>query len=361
MTTNSPIKNIYKKINRVFNNLVIGFGRWGVRFKYRREIKAKLKQLAVPPLSKEQEKKAKAYYASFGFKNLKTHWHRYYTHYYGQFCKEYLPDDLFYSIIEHKLNRFEFSHLQDKNILDRVFQGVIQPNTVVKNCNGFFMKGTDIISLDQAISVTSPYDFLIVKPTIDTGGGRGVQKVKINGPVLKNLVKEYQKDFIVQEVIQQSETVSMLNSSTVNTLRISTYLNGNGAHVLGTVIRIGRKGKAADNMHSGGMACKVNDDGTLQAVAYTVSKEPITVTDEGTVLKDFTIPNYKKVKETVIMLHKQVPYFKVVSWDMALNHENQPVLVEFNVFGQGTDFQCHTGPFFGKFTDEVLQLASSKG
>ena len=50
------------------------------------------------------------------------------------------------------------------------------------------------------------------------------------------------------------------------------------------------------------------------------------------------------------------PYFKIISWDIAVNKSNMPVLIEYNPYKQGIDIQMATGPLFGKFTDEILDM-----
>jgi hypothetical protein len=56
-------------------------------------------------------------------------------------------------------------------------------------------------------------------------------------------------------------------------------------------------------------------------------------------------------------MHHVVPHFRIISWDIGLNKENQPILIEYNTIGQGVDLQIANGPLFGEFTDEILALA----
>jgi hypothetical protein len=47
--------------------------------------------------------------------------------------------------------------------------------------------------------------------------------------------------------------------------------------------------------------------------------------------EDFTIPYYREIRAKVKELHQFVPYFKLVSWDMALDEKDRIVLIEYNL------------------------------
>ncbi len=77
-------------------------------------------------------------------------------------------------------------------------------------------------------------------------------------------------------------------------------------------------------------------------------------------IKDFSLDikeiDSEEFKKKVQELHLQIPYFRVISWDIALDKNDDPVLLEMNVFGQGVGQQAHAGPFFKEYTDEVLAI-----
>ena len=55
-------------------------------------------------------------------------------------------------------------------------------------------------------------------------------------------------------------------------------------------------------------------------------------------------------------LHKQIPYFKMISWDIAIDDKRDLVLVEYNVRSQEIlGVQLFNGPLFGKYTNDVLE------
>ena len=48
----------------------------------------------------------------------------------------------------------------------------------------------------------------------------------------------------------------------------------------------------------------------------------------------------------------------MVSWDIAISEFNEPILIEFNVRGQGVAAQYAYGPLFGRFSKEILESCS---
>ena len=56
-------------------------------------------------------------------------------------------------------------------------------------------------------------------------------------------------------------------------------------------------------------------------------------------------------------LATRLGHFRVVSWDIAVGANYEPILIEFNAFTQSIDYhQLNNGPLFGEFTDEVIGL-----
>ena len=55
-------------------------------------------------------------------------------------------------------------------------------------------------------------------------------------------------------------------------------------------------------------------------------------------------------------MHPIVPVFKIISWDIGIDYNDMPILVEYNTFYQSVNMQEFTGPIFGEYVDEILAL-----
>ena len=142
------------------------------------------------------------------------------------------------------------------------------PETVFKMFNGkFFDANNDYVENDTAYKQLASMDeTLIIKPAIHSGGGRNIEleeAVKLASMIKSNSF--YSKgSFIIQKKIVQHELMAKLNPNSVNTCRIMTARIKSDIVVLSAYVRIGRKNSKIDNAQSGGIFCKINDDGSIE-------------------------------------------------------------------------------------------------
>ena len=356
------MRKIFILLKFILKSIILRVQTLGEVIKYSLKAKQYLKANPQHHLSRIQKKEIKSFYAGYGIKIFSSNWHRYFSGVYGEYSPSFIPNTLFYGTIENTLNRAEFTVLQDKNLLGRIFKNVEQPFSIIKNINGYFYHKDEIICSENAVAELIKYDRFIIKPSIDSGGGKNVKLIdltlKDNNIKILDLFMEYKKDYVIQEVLQQSKIMASLNPTSLNTIRMVTYLRPNEVVVLSAMVRMGVEGSVTDNVSAGGISVNILGEGLLDKNAYNGLKRIVSKKVEGRPLNTFKIPNYLGVVEKAKILHKQVPYFKNISWDFALNQNNAPILIEYNVFGQGIDQQAQCGPWFGEYTKEILELIS---
>ena len=146
-----------------------------------------------------------------------------------------------------------FSH---KGMLNKIFHNIPQPIMVVNNINGLLYDcNYNIMDVDSVIDTISGYNKkLIIKPAIDTYSGKNVKMIDIGTEKneVRNILHSYDKNYVVQEVVEQSEATARFNPTSLQTIRIiSLYLNGCFS-ILKVAIRCGEKGSIVDNLGAGG-------------------------------------------------------------------------------------------------------------
>jgi hypothetical protein len=340
--------------------------RFNLTMLMRWDMKKLIKKYNPKKLSATQKKQIKKYYKEKGYKNVRTHWHRYYIANNNKFSVKYISEDIFHPIISNAVNQMkQWPALLDKNLYETIFSGFKQPVSVIKNINGFYYKEGELISKDEAIEeCLKANGKLVIKPSIESGGGQNVVGFFIKNNItthnnlsIEDLLDSYKKDFIVQKVVLQHSELKSLNETSLNTLRVITYFRKKESHVLSALIRVGKVGMFVDSQSLGGNVCGVNDDGSLHKYGYQYSGEPIDVTDSNVKFIGNKIPNYDKVTKMIKELHLKIPYFRIVSWDIAIDNVGDPVLIEYNTYRQGIKIhQLANGPLFGEFTDELLEI-----
>lgn len=111
-----------------------------------------------------------------------------------------------------------------------------------------------------------------------------------------------------------------------------------------------------DNASSGGIVVGIRSDGQLREVAYSAAGQKFDVhPTTGILFENYYIPNFDKVKSIVKCLAAKNPHFRLVSWDIAIDENDNPVLIEANLCDGELDFhQLNNGPIFGEETKEIL-------
>jgi len=328
-----------------------------------KKIKLLLKKNKLVNFSSQEESEIRAYFSKHGFKRLNIGWHLYYQDKNHLFSPKYIPEDVYYTLIEPSLNRMSFGPAYtDKNILSFLMQNVNQPTVILKNINGFYFKNEKIITKKEAIDICSKLESFVIKPSIDSGGGKKVALVNpVESTKIENILSNYKKNFIIQERIEPNKHLKILNNSSVNTIRVMSYLNDNEISILSSVLRVGSEGQFTDNTGSGGISVGINCDGTLKEVGYDYNGQQYTNTSNQFEFSGFTVPFFDSILDKAKELHPLIPHFRLVSWDFTINSQNEIILIEFNTMLQEINFhQLNNGPLFGEYTEEILKSAKKQ-
>ena len=315
-------------------------------------------------------------------RNIKSFWSNYFTSPVSEtfyrsitFVQEGEPDYLHLYVSAYIM----FAHMNDilnspvetksfseKLLFPLLFPSVKQPRTIIGFYQGQYVSETfQPISHKKAVETILRYGkTIIIKQIIDSLGGKGVGLIdNYDEDTLRNTFASRKKNFIVQEVIKQSEEMAKLNDSSLNTLRILTLLLNGKCTVTAKMLRHGCPGAKIDNVSSGGYGVGIADNGTL---TFAVSDTQFFRNDthySGVKYSTFKVPNISSVYETAIRLHYNTPQCHFIAWDFAMDTNNDPVLIEANFYRPGVTWPQIVGekPIFGERTKEVLDYCFKKG
>ena len=289
----------------------------------------------------------------------------------------YVPENIFYSIIEPTLNDNSLSKAYvDKNFYDRLPFSNLFPKTFMRNIDGtFYDSKYDCIASFSNSELLSTLDKfhapkVIVKPSVDSMGGRRVQLFTKNKEGYKNhnghslcvdyLQKYFLKDYLIQEFIQQHEFYRQFNPSSLNTIRVFTYrsVKTEEVIVLHAVQRMGRKGSITDNQSGGGISCGINN-GRLNNFAVDKKGNMYTHIDEEKSLSFECVKDVYKYDEIIRKAQEVARHFyyhRILSCDFCVDENDTIRLVEINNEDMEINFlQMNNGPLFGEYTDEVIE------
>lgn len=278
----------------------------------------------------------------------------------GSFDPRFVPTPYLYPAIIRALNPSGFyKGLAHKAMYPAVFRGLNMPQTLVQ-CVNYLITDTNhkFITNAQAVDlIANNPQHLIIKPISDTSGGAGVKKfTNISKEKAAKLLESYRGNFTVQTFLYGSDTIRSLNPASLNTMRIMTLAMNGEISLLPSMIRMGTTDKIVDNLSSGGMCVGIKPDGYLYPKAYSYVGEGPTE-NNGVKFTDFRIPNFDKIRQFVFDAHARIPLCRLAAWDIALDENDSPVLIEVNLYWPSALPQiCCATPTFADRTEEVIDL-----
>ena len=145
-------------------------------------------------------------------------------------------------------------------------------------------------------------------------------------------IKENGKEWIVEERIFQHNKTAIWNQSSVNTMRVPSFLHNGKFEIVQPFFRVGRAGSIVDNAGGGGiLICvdvetgKLISDGIDEA-GHRYKAHP----ESGKVFKGWEVPDWDKLKKLVEEIHRtNMPNHRYIGWDFAYT-DNGWELIEGN-------------------------------
>ena len=314
----------------------------------------------VKELTKEQEQQIYDYWKKYT-DEFDIAYHKYYIDRTGQFDERFIPDDLFVGYIDGYLNNRAIEPgVADKNYFDLYLKGFKLPKTYIHLINGIFEdENYNIISKEKAIEILSNKTDITIKPSMASYGGKGVKF--LHNPSREE-VEEFisnlgDENLIFQETIKQSSETAKLHSTSLNTIRIMTLILDGEVKVLPwCAFRMGIGNSKVDNASFGGIYCKVNEDGSLSNFAYDALGKKFEKHPDGGEFSSVKFEFIDKIRNLVKDAAQRFPHFRLIGWDIAIDENNEPVIIEANLTMSGMDvIETICGPLFGDYTEKVLE------
>lgn len=332
------------------------------------ELKNYPKSTAIPLTLDEKE----AVYSMWGkiTNEISMKEFEHFKFFYG-FDARFLTHDLYLPLVARLLNDYNITKFfENKSLLGYLKnEGILFPDVYCRLIEGEFYDGNmKQISLKQSVAECAKNEDLIIKPSKNSSGGKGIKILRrgdLNKDLWEKCIEEElasrRNDYVAQSLVKQNSVMAMLNPTSVNTIRLYTlYLNGVvSSHAV--IVRIGKKGSLVDNIGQGGVGVGVHDDGRLFDYGFTPQHDKV-YDINGVTFSNYIIPMIPKVIETIKLAHvNNFSLCKFIGWDVAINESGDPVIIEINSSQPGVNFeQLFYGPMFGERTEEVIEYCSKK-
>lgn len=345
LTIRNILLNFKDKFNRIQNNKT-----------FSDELNTYLNSEDV--LTEDYKMKIKSYWNKY--KKIDTNYHNLYISRSGIKDTKYIPKNVYFNDIIPFYNNNELSKaFSDKSYTSLFFKKIKRPITIAKNINGIIYNDDfKMLTFDELLNEISINKEVIIKPSINSGAGRGItflniDEKKIMKEEIEKHLQKFGNNFVVQKIIKQHKVLKSLNPSSVNTIRVMSFLNKNGVNILSSHVRIGTNNNKVDH---NGIVCGISSSGVTKdfAIGYD-NREILFEHPQGHNFKEIKIPGFDKIAEVVKNEHLKLGHFRIISWDFSIDEQGNPVLIEINLRSPGIDnHQLTSGPLFGDLTDGVL-------
>lgn len=196
---------------------------------------------------------------------------------------------------------------------------------------------------------------LIIKPLIGSYGqgivialvtGNGI--VIKDGPVSMSLEKyELKGSAIAQDIITQHAMMAAFSPYSVNTVRIVTMITLRGEAILvNASIRTGVGESIVDNFTAGGVSTGIDrETGTLKKYAYDKkSRRYVSHPNSGVVFENYPVPEWDRIRDWALAIQKAFSFYKLLGFDIAIDEDGQPILIEINCMPDLPGLEQKAGP-----------------
>ena len=138
-----------------------------------------------------------------------------------------------------------------------------------------------------------------------------------------------QGKWIVEELIQQHESISLFNRSSINTVRFPSFRHGNDVRAAYPCMRFGRKGSVVDNAGQGGVFVSVDiETGVIISNGYDELGHIYECHPDSNVkFKGFIIPHWQELVAESREAHLKLPEeHTYVAFDYALSNKGWAIV-----------------------------------
>lgn len=281
----------------------------------------------------------------------------------GEFDVKYVPEKIFRLYLDPGLSdRKLILAWDDKNYFERHQPSLPFPNAYVRNVNGWFLDSDyNHITQEDAQKIIIEHLPVIIKPSLISGEGKNLRLIS-NKKEVEKIFSQYDKDYIVQELISQCDELKKINSNSVNAMRVVTAIVNGEAKFLSGMLLTNTTDVIACNTNTapgvGVVIVGIDEDGTLNDTGYFENAKKIQTMPNGFTFGGTKIPSYREAISLALKAHESMPMLGIIGWDITIDSNNKPVFIEWNLRGIGMyHSQLTMGPLFGPYSDYFAEIA----
>ena len=280
-----------------------------------------------------------------------------------------LAKDVYVSYLIPNLNKTDLAPAyEDKSFYGLRYPDIRFPHTMARVIDGRVLdEKYEPTDYEKLLRELREYPEVLVKASLYSLCAKSVHIFdprEVTAEDLHRFALERSDNCVFQELIDQHEITRTLNESSCNTLRITTLRANDQINVLHTSIRIGSPGNRTDvsmsGDHSSLFVAGFERDGHFMPIAYDSLGNSRKIEEFG-VDTSVVLPGLPEAYELCKRIAEPLFHFDVIAFDVAIAADGHPMIVEVNLECPGIVYaQYGHGPFFGEFTDQIIERATQR-
>ena len=359
------IKRFVSRIGKFGSKKIASFKIKTIERAQRKSVAKKLSKLNQPELSEQEKKEITDFWGKYGIDIKDFNSFRWYYGISGIKDPRFIPQDIQYNILLPYYNTQKYNGVYgNKTLFDRFMPADIFPETIAKRINGDFYDSRErFIDKETLVSLLSGYEEIIIKNAVETGQGKNVDRIALQSErdILLALEKwESKNDYVIQKVVRQHPFFAQFNSSSVNIIRFNSFFHEGKVMIHTPVLRFGLPGHATDVAYVNGeetvQLVGITDTGRIrdQIVYYDGRKKKLTDIVKDPIMQ---VPSWDAILDIIRTQAAKMPYYKLLGWDVTVNEDGKPVVIEYNIkFPSPYSSQVTDGPMWANDTEVLLSF-----
>jgi hypothetical protein len=298
---------------------------------------------------------------------------------------DYIPNRLSGKIAPY-FNDRRLKHVLDNKLYFYLYYsslGIPTPKVLAFNHKNLFAANEETFAITNAddfirflsdlFMVNNDLDYIFLKRIYASSSGRNIflisaKQVEKGDPLLAGIYENVVgSEYIFQQKVRQHPDLERLNPSSLNTMRIDTFIDKVGnIDVISGFLKMSTNNSPVDNNISGGCGVGINlSTGRLKKDGYyklrikgveVLRRHPIT----GVTFENFQVPHIEEAIKLVKEAASLMPGLRLVGWDVGFSDEG-PVIIEGNSdYGINSNDLMYGGYFANEQFRKVLSEFNSR-
>lgn len=276
-----------------------------------------------------------------------AYWLYVYAAYNRNFVEGWIPDNYFGYVVAPRANKGIGRIANVKTLSRRILDCDLLPDKFYLIDGIFYDLEFNIVDPNDVRRVVNSVDKELYVKSDNSNQGRGVMRITKDNFDLQAILDI--GDAVIQEPIIQSKWFNKIIEGSVATIRVTTAKGSDGeVQSKAAYLRVGRRDSQVVQSSTAIKVPIIDQIGTLGDFGVGPNWEQYPEhPDSGFAFAGQLIPNFPRAIAECERLHRKLPNFAIIGWDVSITEDGEVRIIEWNAGHPDIKFsEATTGPCF---------------